>query len=172
MRAALIACVLPLFVPAEAMAQDDACGRFSWAMGREIDLFDEPLPTLESSLSLPKEGVFALILKPMADVIYPVTPPRGSDGSYGGYVTIESVQAGRYQIAVSEDAWVDAAQDNVLLATLAPELTKAGARGCAGVRRSVQFDAKGDSLTIEISGARVPRINVALLRIWPFEWKW
>jgi hypothetical protein len=168
MRAALIACVLPLFAPAEAAAQDDACGRFSWAMGREIDLFDEPLPTLESSLSLPKEGVFTLILKPMADVIYPVTPGRGSDGSYGGYVIIESVPAGRYQIALSDDAWVDAVQDYALLATLAPDR----ATGCAGVRRSVQVDVKGDALTIEISGARVPRINVALLRIWPFEWKW
>ncbi len=104
MRAALIACVLPILAATEVAAQDRSCGQVSWAMGRPIDLFDEPLPTVESSLSLPKEGVFALILRPVAEVTYPVTPTRGSDGSYGGYVVIESVPAGRYQIALSEEA--------------------------------------------------------------------
>ncbi len=38
---------------------------------------------MQSAQSLPKEGVFALLLRPVADVIYQMTPERGSDGSWG-----------------------------------------------------------------------------------------
>ncbi len=89
MRAALIACVLPLLVATEAAAEEN-CRNFSWSVGRPIDLFDEPLPVVENAQSLPKEGVFALVLRPVADVIYLKTPERGSDGSWGGVITLEN----------------------------------------------------------------------------------
>ena len=110
MRAALIACLVPILAAAEVAAQDN-CRNFSWSVGRSIDLFDEPLPTVQSAQSLPKEGVLALVLRPAADVIYPMMPERGGDGSWGGVMTIESLAAGRYQIALSEDAWVEATHD-------------------------------------------------------------
>jgi hypothetical protein len=168
MRAALIACVLPLLGAPEAVAQEENCRQFSWSMGREIDLFDEPLPVVESAQSLPKEGVFALLLKPAADVIYPVPPERGSDGGNGAVITIESVPAGRYQIALSEEAWVDAVQDNGRLSILAVDRNKE----CPGVRRSVDVEVTSQALTLQIGGAKVRRINIALVRVWPFEWKW
>jgi len=168
MRAALIACVLVTLVAAEVAAQDESCRQFSWSMGRKIDLFDEPLPVIETSQSLPKEGVFALLLKPAAEVIYPVAPDRGSDSGKGGVVTIESLPAGRYQIALSEEAWVDAIQNNVRLPALAPGRT----RECPGVRRSLYVELKGEPVTIEIGGASVARLNIAVVRVWPFEWRW
>src|SRR4051812_13358522 len=108
--AGVVACIFPLLATADAAAQEGTCRNFSWSIGRPIDLFDEPLPVVESGQALPKEGAFALLLKPVGDVIYFVPPERGSDGGLGGIVTIESLPAGRYQIALSLDGWVDAIQ--------------------------------------------------------------
>jgi len=165
--ASLIACLLPLVAAAGAAAEDN-CRHFSWSIGRTIDLFDEPLPTVQSNQALPKEGVFALDLKPVADVIYPVTPERGSDGSWGGVITIESVPTGRYQIALSDDAWVEAIQHDKRLATRASTRS----RECQGIRRSVEVDVEGDPLTLQLGGAGVRRLRIAVVRVWPFEWRW
>ena len=171
MRAALIArglaLLLSLVAAVEAGAQDN-CRNFSWSVGRTIDLFDEPLPVVQTSQSLPKEGVFGVELRPSADVIYPTMPERGSDGSWGGVITLESVAAGRYQIALSDEAWVEAIQGNKRLATQA----STRARECHGVRRSVDVEVQGEPLTLQFGGAGVRRLNVAVVRIWPFEWRW
>jgi hypothetical protein len=165
--ARLIACLLPILASAEAAAQE-TCRHFSWSIGRTIDLFDEPLPVVQSGQSLPKEGVFALALRPVGDVIYPTTPERGSDGSWGGVITIENVPAGRYQIALSEEAWVEAIQENKRLGAPA----SARVLECRGVRRSYDVEVQGEPLTLQLGGAGVRRLNIALVRIWPFEWRW
>jgi len=157
-----------MLAAAEAAAQDETCRNFSWSMGRTIDLFDEPLPNVQNTQSLPKEGAFALVLKPVAEVIYLVPPERGSDGGLGGIVTIESLPAGRYQIALSDEAWVDAIQGNGRLPVLASSRT----RECPGVVRSIEVEVKGEPLTLEIGGAHLQRINIAVLRVWPFTWRW
>ena len=164
--APLIACLIGLLATAGAAAEN--CRTFSWSIGRPIDLFDEPLPTVKTAQSLPKEGVFALVLSPVADVIYPMTPERGSDGSWGGVITLESVPAGRYQIALSDDAWVEAIQENARL----PVLASNRSTECRGVHRSVEFEARGEPLILQIGGAGVRRLNVAVVRVWPFEWRW
>ncbi|HZV91918.1 MAG TPA: hypothetical protein VFF72_01805, partial [Caldimonas sp.] len=146
MRTALIACLFLACGAAGAAAQDGNCRNFSWSVGRTIDLFDEPLPTVQSAQSLPKEGVFALQLRPVADVIYMMTPERGSDGSWGAMITLENVPAGRYQIALSDDAWVEAVQDNKRLVTFASKRSKE----CRGVRHSVDVDVQSNPLTLQI----------------------
>lgn len=165
--ASLIACLLAFLASSGAAAQE-TCRNFSWSIGRPIDLFDEPLPTVKSAQSLPKEGVFALLLSPVGDVIYPVTPERGSDGSWGGVITLESVPTGRYLITLSDDAWVEAVQENVRL----PVVVSTRSTHCRGVRRSVEVEAKGEPITLQIGGAGVRRLNIAVVRIWPFEWRW
>ena len=166
--AGVVACVLAILPAADSVAEEDNCRNFSWSMGRTIDLFDEPLPTVQNNQGLPKEGAFALVLKPAADVIYLVPPARGSDSGLGGVVTIESIPAGRYQIALSDEAWVDAIQGNAHLAVLASNRT----RECPGVVRSVEVEVKGEALTLQIGGAHAQRINIAVVRVWPFEWRW
>ena len=56
MRTALIAKVLTslcfLLAATAVSAQQENCRNFSWSIGRSIDLFDEPLPTVQSSQSL------------------------------------------------------------------------------------------------------------------------
>ena len=93
---------------------------------------------------------------------------RGSDSGKGGIVTIESIPAGRYQIALSDDAWVDAIQGNAHLPVLVPSRTKV----CPGVMRSVEVEVKSEPLILQIGGAHVQRINIAVVRVWPFEWRW
>ena len=133
-----------------------------------LPIFDEPIPVVRDQQSLPKDGVFGLRLKPVADVIYPVTPQRANDGGRGGVVTIESLSAGRYQIALSEDAWVDAIEVDRRL----PVTGYLAAAHCPGVRRSLQVETAGQPLTLLIGGATARRINIGVLRIWPFDWRW
>lgn len=169
MRACLIACVLPLLTASlPAAALDEDCGLVPAIPGREGDPFDSYLPTIDSALSLPKEGVFALRLRPVGDVIYPVLPERGSDGGYGGIVTLENIPAGRYRIVLSEEAWVDVVQEHVRL----PLISVRHVSDCPGTRQSVHVDVKGEPLTLQLGGATVSRVKIAVLRIWPFEWKW
>jgi hypothetical protein len=166
--AGVVACFLPVLAAGQAAAQNESCRNFSWSMGRSIDLFDEPLPNVQNTQALPKEGAFALVLKPAAEVIYLVPPERGSDSGRGGIVTIESIPAGRYQIAMSDEAWVDAIQGNTRLPVLASSRT----RECPGVVRSIEVEVKGEPLTLQIGGAHHRRINIAVVRVWPFEWRW
>jgi len=168
MQARLTACVLALCAAAPAAAQEDSCRSFSWSVGRSINLFDEPVPVVRDHQSLPKEGVFGLLLKPVGDVVYPVAPERASDGGTGAVITIENIPAGRYQIALSEDVWIDAIQENQRLPVLAYEV----GGFCPGVRRSLQIEARGEPLTLLIGGTAVQRVNIAVVRIWPFEWRW
>jgi hypothetical protein len=169
MRAALIACVLLTIAASRpAAALDDDCGLVPSTAGRESDPFASYVPTVDSALSLPKEGVFAVRLRPVADVIYQVLPARGSDGGNGGIVTLENIPAGRYRIVTSEEAWIDAVQDNVRL----PLLASRRVTDCPGTRQSVQVEVKGQPLTLQIGGTTAEHIKVAVLRIWPFEWKW
>ena len=164
----VVACILPILAAVDAAAQGESCRNFSWSIGRSIDLFDEPLPTVESGQALPKEGAFAVVLKPVADVIYFMPPERGSDGGLGGVVTIESLPAGRYQVALSDDGWVDAIQDNKRLTELASSRT----RECPGVLHSIEVEVQSQPLTLQIGGAHARRINIAVVRVWPFEWRW
>jgi len=170
MRAATaIACLLAAIAASSpAAALDDDCGLVPSAVGRDSDPFASYLPTVDSAASLPKDGVFALRLRPVAEVIYLVSPERGNDGGNGGIVTLENVPAGRYRIVMSEDAWLDAVQDNVRL----PKLSVRRVTDCPGTRQSAQVDVRGEPLTLQIGGAKAQRIMVAVLRVWPFEWKW
>ena len=167
MRAALLACVLPFLAAAEAAAEEN-CRNFSWSVGRTIDLFDEPLPVVQSGQSLPKEGVFTLRLAAMSEVIYPVTPDRGADSGYGGFVAIESLPVGRYRVLLSDVAWLDAVLDNQRLPILAFDRSD----DCPGVHQIMEFDVRGQPLVLQVSGAPFPVINIAVRRVWEFEWRW
>ena len=168
MRARLIACVLPTLVVAADAAAQNACGHFSWSLGHSIDLFEQYLPTISNAQSLPREGVFAVELKPIAEVIYPVPPSRARDGGFGAVMTLERVPAGRYRIVLSQEAWVDVVQGDVRL----PLFTDEAAGRCPAVRRSLQIDIETGPLILELGGASVSRLNIAVTRLWPPTWRW
>ena len=161
MRARFIACVLTFLAAASGAAAEDGCGRFDWRVDRELELFNEGFfADVESQSALPKDGAFSMLLQPIAQVIYTVPPERGRDDGYGGVVTLEWIAAGRYQITLSGDAWVDAVQNDKRL----PMLTSTSRDDCPGIRLSVQFDVASVPLTLQFGGALVRRLNISVLR--------
>ena len=162
MRAGLTACVLTVLAATAAAAAEDGCGRFDWSVNREAELFGEGFfADVESQSALPKDGAFSMLLQPVASVIYTVPPERGRDDGYGGIVTLEWIAAGRYQITLSGDAWLDAVQNDKRLPTLA----STSRDDCPGIRMSVQFEIKSVPLTLQFGGAMVRRLNVSVLRV-------
>ena len=143
------------------VAAEDGCGRFDWRVDREIELFHEGFfADVESESALPKDGAFSMLLQPIASVIYTVPPERGRDDGYGGVVTLEWIAAGRYQITLSGDAWVDAVQNDKRL----PMQASTSRDDCPGIRMSVQFDVQSVPLTLQFGGALVRRLNISVLR--------
>ena len=131
MRTALIGCVLAIMAATSAAAED-GCGRFDWPVDRELELFADGFQAdVRSESALPRDGVFPLRLQPVATVIYPVPPERGRDDGLGGVVTLEWISAGRYQITLSADAWIDAVQNDRRL----PMLASTSRTDCPGIRQ-------------------------------------
>jgi len=162
MRARFLACVLAFLAAAPVVAAEDGCGRFDWRVDREIELFSEGFfADVESQSALPKDGAFSMLLQPIAQVIYTVPPERGRDDGYGGIVTLEWIAAGRYQITLSGDAWIDAVQNDKRL----PMLVSTSRDDCPGIRMSVQFDVQSVPLTLQFGGAMVRRLNISVLRV-------
>jgi hypothetical protein len=160
MRVALFACLSLIGAVGQAVAED-GCGRFDWAVDRERELFtDGFVADVASESALPRDGVFALLLQPVATVIYMVPPERGRDDGLGGVVTLEWISAGRYQITLSADVWLDAVQNDRRLTPVA----MTSRPDCPSVRQSIQFDVQSLPLTLQFSGAAVKRINIAILR--------
>jgi hypothetical protein len=162
MRARFFACVLTFLAATPVVAAEDGCGRFDWRVDREIELFNEGFfADVESQSALPKDGAFSMLLLPIASVIYTVPPERGRDDGYGGVVTLEWIAAGRYQITLSGDAWVDAVQNDKRL----PMVASTSRDDCPGIRMSVQFEVKSVPLTLQFGGAMVRRLNISVLRV-------
>ncbi|MGH8429908.1 MAG: hypothetical protein ACREUF_05855 [Solimonas sp.] len=146
---------------AHGAAGQDGCRQFAWRVDRELELFfDGFMADVESERALPKDGVFSLLLEPVAKVIYMVPPERGRDDGLGGVVTLEWISAGRYQVTLSADAWIDAVQNDRRL----PILASTSRSDCPGIRQSVQFEVASQPLTLQFGGAMVRRLNIAVLR--------
>ena len=165
MRAVLTAGILFASVApglAGHAAAEDGCGQFAWSVEREREWFgDGFIAAVESELALPRDGAFTLLLKPVSTVIYRVPPERGRDGGLGGTVTLEWVSAGRYQVPLSGDAWIDAVQDDRRL----PILASTRRWDCPRIRLSVQLEiAESGPLTLQFGGASERRLNIAVLR--------
>ena len=74
------------------------------------DLFSGYIPAFRSGDALIKEGIFAVTLQPAADVVYLTRFGDGTPQGFGGVVTLESIAAGRYAVALSREARLTAVQ--------------------------------------------------------------
>jgi hypothetical protein len=160
MRAVPIACAL-IVLAMQGAAAENGCGQFAWPVDRELELFSDGFVVdVESESALPKDGVFSLLLQPVSTVIYMVAPERGRDDGMGGVVTLEWISAGRYQVTLSGEAWIDALQRERRL----PVLASTSRTDCPGIRQSVQFEVDSLPLTLQFGGATIRRLNIAVLR--------
>ena len=161
-----------LILLAGSASAEERCQQFWSSTVQRIELFADYLPTVASTQSLPREGVFSLTLQPADEVIYLVAPERGRavglGGGHGGIVTIEGIAAGRYYVALSDAAWIEAVQDDRRL----PVFAEAHGSSCPNVRQSLEIAVESRPLTLQIGGARTDRVSIGILRIWPAEWRW
>jgi hypothetical protein len=142
-------------------AAGQPCGPVTGAPADAADLMAGYMPTFQNGDALPTDGVFDLVLQPVADVTYPAKFERAGACGYGGIVTIENVPAGRYRIVFSRQARVDAAQGYALL----PSQDSASETRCSASYRAIEVDAEGGPFTLQVSGARAPLISVAVIRL-------
>lgn len=142
-------------------AAGQPCGPVTGEPDDAADLMAGYMPTFQSGDALPKDGVFDLVLLPVADVIYPTKFERAGEGGYGGIVTIENVPAGRYRIVFPQQARVDAAQRYALL----PSQVSTSETRCFARYRAIKVEAEGGPLTLQVSGAHTPLISIAVIRL-------
>ena len=121
MRAALIACVLVVLLAARRPRprRRTRLPQFLLVGGpRDRPVRRAPATVGERPVAA-QGGVFALRLRPVGEVIYPVTARARQRRQLGRRsITLENIPAGRYQIVLSEEAWVEAIQDNERLPLL------------------------------------------------------
>jgi hypothetical protein len=110
---AVLLCALALAPPADRAALRPIAETPAGA----ADLVAGHMPTFQSGDTLPVDGVFALVLQPVASVIYPAGFEHAAEGGCGGVVTKENVPAGRYRIVFFPPVREDAGQHHALLAS-------------------------------------------------------
>ena len=93
------------------------------------------------------------------DVKLPVAPERapGKDTN-AAVVSVPKLEAGRYHITLSAEAWIDVAQNGALVKSS----DFSGQRDCPGVRKSVLFDLAAGPATVQITNASAANIDFAI----------
>ena len=117
-------------------------------------------PVFRSGDALPKEGVFAVALKPAADVVF--FARAGSDPShgYGGTITFEHVPAGRYGIVLSEEARVTAVQHRPFLTIPVDQW-----RTEANCLSMAEIAVEAGPVSLQIRGAAGPLIKISMIKV-------
>jgi hypothetical protein len=124
------------------------------------DLFAGYIPAFRNGDVLPKEGIFAVNLQPMTNVVYFVRFSDEVPQSYGGIVTFESIASGRYGIVLSREARLSAVQHRPFQ-PVALEQGKAEPN-CSSWAEIV---VEGGPLTLQIGNVTAPSIKIAMMRL-------
>jgi hypothetical protein len=144
-----------------ALAEDaSGCGKFKWSVARELGWFATNLKPVDSgaTVALAPES-YQLALAAGAAAGFPVTPERApKPNTYAGLINLGSLSAGVYQITLSDEAWIDVAQNGALVKSQ----DFSGQKNCPGIRKSVRFDLKAAPATVEISNAPSDAIHLAI----------
>jgi hypothetical protein len=150
-------CAFALFVCVWAAPACADCDHFKWSVAKERTWFASPAPLPAVGGSADVGAGYALTLD--KGVKLPVTPERapGQD-TYAAVVAIPKLEAGLYQITLSDEAWIDVAQKNAIVKSS----DFSGQRDCPGVRKTVRFDLAAGAATLQISNAKVNKITFAI----------
>lgn len=166
MRVSLAVFLFGASVASPAFAADNAdpCSTFAWPMTAERALlasaahtqvkdggFIERAPPLAFHLALVHDNETRFALVPQK-----APNPNG----YGASIGIDSPAAeGDYLVTLSSEGWIDLIQNDASVASTA----HSSAMKCPGMHKSVKFHlAAGAPLTLQISSAPAPEIDVAI----------
>jgi len=117
-------------------------------------------PIFRSGDVLPKEGVFAVALKPVTDVVFFVRAGSDPSHGYGGIVTFEHVPAGRYGIVLSEEARVTAVQHRPFLTIPVDQW-----RTEANCLSMAEIAVEAGPVSLQIRGAAGPLLKISMIKI-------
>jgi hypothetical protein len=148
--------------PASADQGASGCDSFAWRIARERAWFgDAKLARRASGARLSRiDRAVELALLPTKKVRFFMAPEQAPDpGGYSGEVTFFGVpKPATYQVTLSDEAWIEVFENGARLKFT----SSTGAKGCAGVRKSVRFKlAPGNLVLIQLSGATKDSIKVA-----------
>ena len=134
------------------------CDHFKWSIAKERASFAASPARLAATGSSAEVGTaYALALA--ENVKLPVTPERKpSDSRYGAVVTVPKLEAGLYQVTLSDEAWIDVVQNGAIVKSS----DFSGQRDCPGVRKTVRFHLTAAPAMIEISNSATPKLNIEI----------
>lgn len=149
---------------APAYADQDACKTFAWPLDEERAWFDsaglktlsaEPLPDWRDGLA------YRVALA--RDVAYRMPPERKPkpEADKGAVVDFSAAAPGKYQVTLSDDAWIDVIQDSKYVASV----EHTGVKGCPGLRKSVRFVLQGGPVILQLSGATAEDVALAIRKV-------
>lgn len=148
-----------------AVADEGDCTTLKWSVEREITLLTSAQllnkPSGFSSPSGSDIGV-SLQLVPVGEAKYELIPERKpkADAPFGGVLVIEKLEAGRYHVTLSGEAWIDVVQNGAFVAST----DHTSAKACAQIRKSVEFLIADGPVTIQLSSAATSSIKVAVVK--------
>lgn len=160
------ALALPYAVPALAQTAD-GCEQFAWPVAQEQKLFQQKDIAHAASGGTLRAGATAaavtLDLKGMGEVQWRRPPERlpKNAASFGGVLEIAGVEAGLYQITLSDDAWIDVIQNDGFVKSAA----HSGRRDCPGLHKSVRFQLGDGPVTVQLSGVPKNSIDLAIAKV-------
>jgi hypothetical protein len=162
LRSPLIVLAL-LALPGPAAA-DDGCEKFAWSLARERIAFAATGKTAiaagETLAALPA-GALVIRLQPGAQAAFDMPPERKprTEPWHGGMVRLPALpKPGIYQIALSDDAWIDVIQNG----RYARSVGSTGRSDCPGVRKSVRLDLEAAPVVLQLSGVAPDTIAVTI----------
>jgi len=161
--AALLCAVAAASFATPVLAED--CTGFKWPLDTELAWLassDDVAVKSEGKLASPPQKAVALSLQPAKSVKMPVAPgvkaQRIAADTFSGWFTIEGLKSGLYQISLSDNGWIDAAQNGELISSKG----FSGRQECKAIHKSVRFEIGEGPLTVQISGAPKDVIRITV----------
>jgi len=132
------------------------CSGFKWPLDTELGWMaagdDVKLSSGEALPALPGKAI-TLKLAPAKSVKMPVAvgvkEDRIASDTFSGWLTIDGMKPGLYQISLAANGWIDAAQNGALIRSKG----FTGRQECKAIHKSVRFEVGSGPLTVQISGA-------------------
>jgi hypothetical protein len=133
------------------------CDHFKWSVTKEREAFAAPQPLASVSDNAVVGKGYSVTLT--QGLTLPNAPEReAKPGSYAAVVNLNKLEAGLYQITLSQEAWIDVAQAGKGVKSS----DFSGQHDCPAVRKSVRFQLEAGAATLEISNAQAAVLNLAI----------